>query len=382
MQISFSRFSTYRRCPQQYKLQYLDRIPVPAGPELHFGAAVHDALNRMYDPRQLQRPQLEEVIEAFIASWQGRQEEIPEEKRQLYFERGVDLLRRHYERHGAEEEGARTAATELSFSIRLGDSDRLTGRVDRVDVLGEKQLEVIDYKTGARMPTQSVVDRDVQLAIYRLAAAELYPTFDVTTTLYYVLHDVRMSAVQSDEMLSETQYDILEAIARIQLGDFDPNPDSHCDWCGVKAHCELFRKPLETPDLEIDVDDVLRRYAEASEAEAAAKRHKAEAQAQINAYLDQAHTERVEGKGYEAIRRRYRQVVSWDAERVRETLEPLGMWGSVTQVDSAAVKGLLATSDLTREQKAEIEAAAEYRESKRIRLKRLGSPEDPEETAE
>ena len=117
MQISFSRFSTYRRCPQQYKLQYMDRIPVPAGPDLHFGAAVHDALNRMYDPRQLSRPTLEEVLEAFIGSWQGRQEEVSEDKRQLYFERGVDLLRRHYERHGAAEEGVRTAATELSFSI-------------------------------------------------------------------------------------------------------------------------------------------------------------------------------------------------------------------------------------------------------------------------
>lgn len=382
MQISFSRFSTYRRCPQQYKLQYVDRLPVPAGPELHFGAAVHDALNRMYDPRQLQRPALEEVIEAFVRSWQGRQEEVAEEKRQLYFERGVELLRRHYQRHGAEGEGPRTAATELSFSIPLGEKDRLTGRIDRVDVLGEKQLEVIDYKTGARMPTQVVVDRDVQLAIYRLAAKGMYPGFDVTTTLYYVLHDVRLSAVQSDEMLRETQDDILEAIARIDLGDFDPTPDSHCDWCAVKAHCELFRAPLETPDLDIDVEEALRRYAQASEAEAQAKRDKEEAQAQINAYLDQAQTERVEGGGYEAVRRRYRQVASWDAERVRETLEPLGLWGRVTQVDSAALKGLLATSDLTRQQKAEIEAAAQYRESKRIRLKRLELPEEVEETAE
>ena len=382
MQISFSRFSTYQRCPQQYKLQYVDRLPVPAGPELHFGAAVHDALHRMYDPRQLARPTLEEVIEAFIGSWRGRQEEVPEDKRQLYFERGVDLLRRHYERHGAEEEGARTAATELSFSIRLGEKDRLTGRIDRVDVLGENQLEVIDYKTSARMPTQVTVDRDAQLAIYRLATRELYPAFDITTTLYYVLHDVRMSAVQSDEMLSETRYDIMEAIGRIALGDFDPNPDSHCDWCAVKAHCELFRKPLETPDLAIDIEEALRRYAEAGETEAAAKRDNAEAQAQINAYLDQARTERVEGGGYEAIRRRYRRVVGWDAERVRETLEPLGLWERVTQVDSAGVKGLLAASDLTREQKAEIEAAAEYRESKQIRLKRVSSPEDVEETAE
>ncbi len=379
MRISYSQFDAYRRCPHLYRLRYIDRIVVPVAPELHFGAAVHDALNRMYDPGQLEMPQLEEVVAAFIRSWRGREAQVPEDKRQLYFDQGVQLIQRHYARYAASEDDRRTAATELRFTIGLTAEHRLHGRIDRVDVLPDKKLEVIDYKTSRRMPPQETVEKDAQLAIYRMAADDLYPGFDVTTTLFFLLHDHQMRAVHTPGHLEQTRQEIVDTIARIELEEFEPTPGSHCDWCAFRQHCELFRAPVEPEDLDIDIGEAVQQYAEASAAEREAKERKETAQQLIHAYLDQCEAERVESGGYVAERRTQKRVRRWDIGRLREILEPMGKWDEATQVSNPALRKLLAAPDLSREQKRAIEAAAEYAETKVLRVRPLADDEELEE---
>ncbi len=382
MRISYSQYAAYRRCPQLYRLQYVDRIVVPVGPELHFGAAVHDALNRMYDPGRLERPELEEVVEAFLLSWRGREAQVAEEKRQLYFEQGVELLRRHYEKHGEPEDGRRTAATELFFCLRLPGEHTLTGRIDRVDVLPERRLEVIDYKTSRRMPPQEMVEKNAQLAIYRMAADELYPGFEVTTTLFFLLHDHQMRTAQTAEFIDETRQDILETVASIELEEFDPSPGSHCEWCAYRRQCSLFRAPVEPEDLEVDIEAALTDYVDASSAEREARARKERAQDLIHSYLDRCQAERVERAGYLAERRQYRRVTSWDVARLREMLEPLGKWEEVTQINTASVRNLLRSAELPRQLKRDIEETADYSETRVLRVKPLLEEEDIEETSE
>jgi len=379
MRISYSQFHTYQRCPHAYWLQYIQRVPVAVAPELHFGAAVHDALHRMYDPGQLQMPSLEEVIEAFIRSWRGRESQLAEETRAAYFEEGVNALRMHYERHGRREEGRRTAAAELAFSVELAGSHSLSGRIDRVDVLPDEKLEVIDYKTSRRMQPVTVLERDPQLAIYRMAASKLYPGFEITTALFFLLHDYQMTIGQTEQFLAETKEDILDAIVSIELQEFDPRPGAHCDWCAHRAHCLLFRAPAEPEELDIDIAAALRGYAEANTAEKEAEARKEQAKELINRYLDQCQAERVEKSGYVAERRAYKRVTRWDIERLREILAPLGKWEAVTQVNTTALRKLADSRGVPREVRKAIEEAATYSESKTLRIRSLADDEDIEE---
>ncbi len=380
MRISYSQFATYRRCPQLYRLQYIDKIVVPVGPELHFGAAVHDALNRMYDPGRLQMPELDEVVEAFLRSWRGREAQVTEDKRQAYFEQGVELLRRHYEKYAGAKDDRRTAATELRFNLRLPGEHSLRGRIDRVDVLPEKRLEIIDYKTSRRMPPQETVEKNAQLAIYRMAADELYPGFEVTTTLFFLLHDHQMQTVQTEEFLDETKQDILDVLVSIELQEFDPNPGTHCEWCAFQKRCSLFRSPKEPENLEIDIEAALRDYTEANSTEREARASKERAKELIHAYLDQCEAERVKRGGYLAERRHYKRITSWDVARLREMLAPLGKWDDVTQISTSSVRNLLRSGELSREIKRDIEEAAEYSETQVLRVKPLLEDEDIEET--
>ena len=135
-------------------------------------------------------------------------------------------------------------------------------------------------------------------------------------------------------------------------------------------------------DVEVDVAALLREYAEveAEEKEAAARR--GELKAALEEYLDRCETETVEGGGYVAERRSYKRVAGWDAERLRAALEPLGLWDRVTQVSSAGVRQVLSSGELSGGQKREIETAAEYRETKTLRVKPTAGDEDVEEMEE
>jgi RecB family exonuclease len=357
----------------------VQRVPAPVAPELHFGAAVHDALHRMYDPGQLQMPSLEEVIDAFIQSWRGRESQVAEDKREPYFEEGVNTLRMHYEKHCKREEGRRTAATELAFSIELSGGHTLSGRIDRVDVLPEQRLEVLDYKTSRRMQPVTVLEKDAQLAIYRMAASKLYPGFDITTALFFLLHDYQMEIAQTEQFLAETKSDILDAIVSIELQEFDPRPGTHCEWCAYRAHCLLFRAPVEPENLDIDIAAALRAYAEADTAEKEAEARKELAKELIHRYLDQCQAERVETSGYCAERRSYPRVTAWDISKLREILAPLGRWDAVTQVSSTAVKKLIESRDFPRDLRRAVQEAATYAETKTLRVKATADDEDIEE---
>ena len=383
MRISYSRFATYQVCPQQFKLQYVDRIPVPTAPELIFGSVVHEALKFMYDPKHLRMPSVEEVAQAFVSAWQARAADVPEERRQLYFEQGVDMVRRHYERHSQREEGRYTAATEMFFNLPFDGAHTLTGRFDRVDVLpAGGGLEVVDYKTTRRMPTQQAMERDAQLAIYHLAAAHLYPGQQVTTTLLYLLHDFEMRIAQGEEVLAEVQGDIRYVLARVQVEDYDPDPGTHCDWCAYRAFCPLFRVPVAPEGLEVDIGAALREYARIVSDEKGLSERKAELRALIDDYLDRGQAERVEGGGYVAERRATRRVTGWDAGRLRAILEPLGLWQSVTDVSTASVRALLGSGRLSRAQKREAESAAQYGETRTLRVRPLAGGGPAEEEAE
>lgn len=50
---------------------------------------------------------------------------------------------------------------------------KIGGKIDRVDVLPDGMVEIIDYKTSEKVPSQKEVDKDVQLTFYALAATTI-----------------------------------------------------------------------------------------------------------------------------------------------------------------------------------------------------------------
>jgi RecB family exonuclease len=140
----------------------------------------------------------------------------------------------------------------LEFNLRgeyeLGDEGHrlvLKGVADRIDLLSDGSLRLIDYKTG-RPPDPR---RSVQLALYALCAEHKLAgyrgrTWRVSEAAYLALADRRpwvrvIEHVQDREPILRAATAALGAVADMSAGRFPPSPADRrsCSFCAYAAVC-------------------------------------------------------------------------------------------------------------------------------------------------
>lgn len=380
MRISYSRVNTYQHCPHRYQLAYLEKNPIPERANLTMGNAVHAALKLMHEPRSPRRPSQEEVIGEFCRFWKAEEAALPEQERLSYFQDGVEMLQRYYERESARSEPRFTAEVERFFNLPFRQEHTINGRIDRIDVLPDGSIEVLDYKTGRVMPSQLEADGDVQLAIYRLAAEELlFPDKTVTTSLYYLRHGMKLIARLQPEQLEAMQEQIGAAIAGIEQGNFPPRVTNWCDWCDYRPYCKVFRPAQATPEARAGVEEMIGELGEVEEHYRQASREtdrlagrRKELQREILAWLEEA------GTGFYQVGNLQVLVGSkstrkFSPEAVRQILEPVGLWERVCKIEVTvkAIENLCRTKEVSAGIKQQLQAAAEVNKEQVLKLKRL-----------
>ncbi|NIM04296.1 MAG: hypothetical protein GTN69_04540 [Armatimonadetes bacterium] len=390
MRISYSRISTYQRCPHKYELAYVQRIPVERPGEMLLGVAVHGALKFMHDPKALQPPSREEVIEEFCRQWKAQEANVPDVQRKALFEYGVDMLCRHYERETSRETPRVTADVERFFSLPLEGGNSITGRIDRIDVLDDGSIQVLDYKTGRRMPAQSDIEGDLQLAIYGMAAQNtLYPNKTATTSLYYLHHGLTFTGTASADQMEEKTAEIMEVIDAIERGEFPPRVEPSCDRCEYRVHCKVFRPVSVSADEKADIEAMIKELAEVEAslgALRAERKHqderKAALQRRILDWMERADTGSYEVDDLQARVDVSRRMI-FPAEAVKDILEPLGLWERVSKVTvtKTAIDDLCRAGDISPAVRRQLFSVAETQEKAIIKLRRIGG-EEPEEAGE
>jgi len=388
MRISYSQITTYQRCPHRYALEYVQRVCVPKGGEVALGAAVHAALRFMHEPRSPRLPSLEEVTGEFCRIWQAEQEAVAEPERASLFEDGVDMLRRHYEREFSRQQPRYTADVERFFRVPFGEGHTLTGKIDRIDVLPEGTIEVLDYKTGRGMPTQGDVDRDLQLTIYKMAAQEaLFPDKTITTSLYYLRHGVTFTASLGAKPMEEAKEEIREVISGIERGEFSPRVGAYCDRCEYRSHCAIFRPVSLSEQQRADIETLVKELAQVEDSLKASNSEgkrlgarKAELEAAILDWMENAGTGFYEVGNLRAIKEVSRRT-SFPPESVRQILEPLGLWERVCRISvtKTAIESLCRSGNLSPRLKRELLSVAETQEKPIVKLRRLGEEEQEED---
>ena len=358
MRISYSRADTYRRCPQLYKVRYVDRIRPEPPPAVILGAHVHEALKRLHDPSLPAFPDLDQLIAWFQESWAARPLEA--DGGMDWFERGVSLLRDYHA--AAARQPRRTGNVEVPFSIPFEGEHQIVGRIDRIDMPDPDTVEVIDYKTG-RVPTQPEVDENLQLACYQMAARVLYPMAErIRTTLYFLVTNSAMSA-QFDEAAIERHKDELRrVIAGIENEAFEPRQSRLCDYCDCRTYCDLFRSPEQVKELDLDerrLAELAREYLDAEKRGREAKHAVAGIRETFAAYLDRTGRPGFTVENVHVKRGVTPGVPSFDEEAVRAVLEPAGLLDGALQVSDKRVRDLLKQPDLPAGVREALEACAE-----------------------
>ena len=349
MRISYSGLDSFSICPAKYKFQYIDRIKTPKIKEAVFGTLIHECLKVFHEPSLPLPLSEDELLKYFTEKWNA---DIYKDKQEesFAFYQGVDILKKYYLQN--QNQKFNIINLEASFQIPISDNKefhQITGRIDRIDKLDDGTFEVIDYKTTKKMPAQSDVDNNLQLLIYYLGIVNRWPSLEkedrpVKLSLYYLRHGEKLSVIRKKEVIKETQQKILDLINQINKSKFEPRVNPLCDWCQYQRYCPLYKHKFiseESPALDDkEIKEVIKEYFTIKEKQSIGNKRINELKQIINKYCDDKSIDRIFGnEGY--ITRLPQQRFSYNFNKVKEILEPIGKWKEILTIDKVKFKKVI-----------------------------------------
>ncbi|MBU6414773.1 PD-(D/E)XK nuclease family protein [Patescibacteria group bacterium] len=352
MRTSYSSLQTYKQCPQKYKFQEIDRVPAKKSIEAIFGTHIHGVLKRMFEKDPL-FPTLDELLDYYRANWPAK-EKIgwDETTENIYREEGVKMIKNFYAKNAPW--NFNVVDLESRFEVLIPDEKHgtthvLAGKIDRIDKIGENEFEVIDYKTAKRLSSQDSVNHDLQLSLYGLGLKKRWPhlkTENIKLSLYFLKHQEKLSTIKTEKEIEATTEDALGTIEEIEKKlaaneRFEPIPSALCDWCSYKPICpawkHLYRNRQQTTG---NIEPILKEYFALKKEEQKNEQRLKELQKEIGTYMDAQGFDRLfneEG----VVSRKLQKRVSYDFEKIRHILEPIGKWQDILDADDKKLKNMM-----------------------------------------
>lgn len=240
--LSYSALQAFDICPLHFKAQYILNLSPPFSAPLSFGISIHSVLKDFYDLRkQNQTPTENDFIDLLRKNWvsEGYQEKLYEKK---MFEKGKTVIHNYYKNYF---DAKKTPLfTEMPFSFHINKALRITGKIDRIDLLENNHIEIIDYKTG-QSDNLSKNAYKLQLGIYALAATKIQDGLlkrrpeEITVTLFYLEEGKKISHHISATELKGIDEHIQKKIKEIESSDFQCSRSVLCINCEYKMLCNV-----------------------------------------------------------------------------------------------------------------------------------------------
>lgn len=287
--ISFSQINDYMSCPRYYFLKYHELKRPNESFALKFGSfqhAVAAAINDKIIADKKDNLSFDEVSEIYDAEFKAGKYHFSAAE----YAFGKENLRAYALQTVAERSTILFAEYEINHKLESGAV--IVARLDRVDIPEPDALEIIDFKSSAKIPSTEELARDPQLRIYAFLMWTLYPE----TKKIFVARQTFQSRVDPETgevrggYKKKVQVDIAslpavgeylqliwDRISEAKQWPCNPDITGHCDWCPEK--CDEYRKALKETfdDLKTDdIESVARRFIQLTNQKSAVeKQHKA-----------------------------------------------------------------------------------------------------------
>ena len=250
-----SRAEVLQNCPLAFEQKFLKGLSEPfrSSPASQLGTNVHAALHTFYGRGAHCQQTQADLLELLSAKWDSAAFTSIEEER-TYLAEARLLLKDFYDAT-QDEPACKSRLLEKPYRsarpLMLGRHKvTLSGRFDRLDVLADGSVEVLDYKTGNPPPAglpdaEEMAERLDNLIYYRLAA-ELYPQArSITVSRYYLKSKRKVSVLYTSSHLATARATLLELLDGLDEGIVPPTQNESCTWC-------LVRKAGRCPQFEVE----------------------------------------------------------------------------------------------------------------------------------
>ena len=236
-----SRLGTYLQCPRKYDFQHVKKLPTRPSQNLDLGSNVHAALRDWMRLEPAGRT-WDALLEFYRAAWRANRPAFADKSREelrQWGERGIAMLRRFAQDVAPD---LAPLAIEKWVGIDFGEFE-VRGKVDRLDLLPDGSLRVVDYKTG-KFPRDAARTRadDLAAAVFARGASTHMAGAPVADVEYLYLESMERLTFPIDDAWQQQRETVVESLARAQLaaeksGDFPPAPGPLCGWCDFRDRC-------------------------------------------------------------------------------------------------------------------------------------------------
>lgn len=367
---SFSRLETFRNCPRQFKIQYIDKIKAETESiEAFMGTRVHEALENLYrDVQMTKLPSKDEILAHYDKVWDEkwhegvtvvRKEYTPDNYRDV----GRKCIVEYYDRHHPFD-ATRTIALEhlVFFPLDQEEDYWVRGFIDRVAVTHDGEYEIHDYKTSGRLKTQGQIDKDQQLALYQIAVQrDWQDAKSVELVWHYLAFDKELRSTRSGEQLEALRREIMEVVRSIEREtDFRPKESALCNWCSYQEYCPAKKHALRIGGLSHNEYmgepgvRLVEKYAELDRRKSDLDLELQKVKDALIEYARKHEIEVVKGSGHRVLIRFYRGLAFPRKEEPgRRELEDLvkesGLWDQVSVMSPVSLAKLVERGGLDEE---------------------------------
>ena len=255
--LSPSRASQFKTCPQQFKYANVDKLKEPTNEVQAKGTTVHQALEDLFDLPQDERS-IEKLHNLFRDAWtkvRGTDEHhnlfsSVEEERDWGID-GLKLLNNYM----TIEDPTTFNPLERERWVRGSIEDlNLRGILDRMDRNRNGELIIVDYKSGKAPMAKYKEPRFFALKLYALLIKEELGEMPAELKLIYLKNSTIHTLKINEEDLNTARKEILEIWSNIKKAykenKFPAIKNTLCDWCYYKPICPEFNEnPPSTEEL-------------------------------------------------------------------------------------------------------------------------------------
>ena len=246
--LSPSRASQFKTCPQQFKFANVDKLKEPTNEVQAKGTAVHQALEDLFELPKEERD-TEKLHNLFRAAWTKvrRTDEhhnlfssVDEER-----EWGVDGLKL-LNNYMSMEDPKSFDPLERERWVRGTIEDlNLRGILDRMDRNQNGELIIVDYKSGKAPSEKYKEPRFFALKLYALLIRDELGITPIELKLIYLKNSTIHTLKVDNKMLDEVKIEILDIWSDIKLAfeenNFPATKNALCkNWCYYKPICPVF----------------------------------------------------------------------------------------------------------------------------------------------